>query len=206
MTRGRVHPAHGTVGRKRLGRAALLLGLIVGLISGMSGQAQSPNGLPPEARRLAARAVEQLSVAIREAVFAWPASDAPELRTRAARMLNVTVGASHRHYRPEVGDPPGADGGGVIPYLQRLRELIRQHATGDGRERRLLFALEIALSFARQAQGDLVAALRGPVSVDDLRLAGRRSFALLSAARGASEDPLSEGGVRALLAQLASSP
>lgn len=185
----------------RLRRVALLVALALGLTIGMIGQAQSAGDGTTEMRRLAVNAIDQLNVAIREAVFAWPASEVTELRPRAARMLNVLVGPASRHYQADIGDPPGADGVGVLTHLQRLREAIRSHGQGTERNRALLFSLEIALTFGQDAEGKLLSAIRTR-DVEALQTAVQHAFAFLSAARGAREDPLSEGGVRALLAQL----
>lgn len=193
--------AVGSRASVRFARTLLLTGLLLGLTMGMIGQAQSFNPLPSEAKRLAMRTEEQLGVAIREAVFAWPASELEELRPRAARMVNVIVGQDSRHYQSEAGDPPGSDGVGVLVHLDRLRSVIRSNADGTNRARTLLFALEIATTFARDAQGELLQALRAR-GASDMRAAVRRALAFLSAARGAREDPLSEGGVRALLVHL----
>lgn len=201
MTSSWTHPPTPASRKAHAGRALLAMALAFGLIFGIVGQAQAPSELPPEARQLATRAVDQLSVAIREAVFAWPASEVNELRPRAARMLNVIVGQSSRHHQSEVGDPPGADGVGILTYLERLREVIRSHAQGANRARQLLFSLEIGMTFSQEAQRELLDALRTR-DADALRGAVRRALAFLSAARGTREDPLSEGGVRALLAQL----
>jgi len=175
--------------------------LLGGLLISGPVRSQQGTALPPEARAWAQGAVEQLSVAIREAVFAWPASDLEELRLRAGRVLNVLVGHESPNYQGRLGDPPGADGVGVLTYLERLQGIIEPRAQEDERLRPLLFALDAIRFYADQSLEHLQDALQGK----DLRftqLTLRRALAFLISARGSSEDPLSEGGTRALLIQL----
>lgn len=186
----------------RLTKRWLLLGVVIlGGAFGTLGQDQD-QPMPPEARESAHQAVVQLSVAIRGAVFAWPAaSNLEELRLWTARIANVLVGHESPDYQAEAGDLPGSDGVGVLSYLERLRRIIEPKAQAQERLRPLLFALE-AIQFN---VGQALERLREASHLRDLRLARRalrQALAFLIAARGSSEDPLSEGGARALLLQL----
>lgn len=180
----------------------LLCGMLIGLATGTRGQAQSPGTpLPPEVQQWARQLVEQLSVAIRATVFALPAADLGEIQLRARQVLNVLVGKQSPDYQPKAGDPPGADGVGVQVYLERLRDAIEPRAQTNERLRSLLFALNIIQAYHREALDRIKDILR----VNDDGPARRnlnQLLAFLVAARGSSEDPLSEGGTRALLIQL----
>ncbi len=191
----------------RLRRGLLLGGLLLGglVLSGMAttlAQAGNPPWLP-EARAQARSAIEQFGVAIREAVFAQTAPDIQELKLRAARVLNVIVGRASPQYQSQAGDPPGADGEGILTHLQRLQEVLEPQARGNERLRPLLFALQQVQAFSEDARGRLLEMSR----LQDLRAVRRTmrlALALLLAARGSQEDPLSEGGTRALLKALES--
>jgi len=177
-----------------------LLGLVI--LAGAVGTLGQDQPLPAEARESARGAVAQLSVAIRGAVLAWPAAaDLGELRLWAARIANVLVGRQSPEYQPGAGELPGSDGVGVIVYLERLRKIIESRARADERLRPLLFALDGVRFNVDQA----LERLREASRIRDLRparLALRRALAFLIAARGSSEDPLSEGGARALYREL----
>lgn len=178
----------------------MLFLLLLGGATGGEAQSQQPS-LPPEVREWARQLVEQLSVAIREAVFAPPAPDLDELRLRASRISNVLVGRESPDYQSKAGDPPGADGVGVLVYLERLQQAIEPWAQANEQLRPLLFALDAIRFYSLEALESLQEAMR----VDDIhkaRRALRRALGFLIAARGSSEDPLSEGGARALLKEL----
>lgn len=195
--------------RKKAGRR-VVLSLLVGLLLGgllaleqPEAQSQAPRApIPPEAREWAHSAIEQLSVAIREAVFAWPASDLSELRLRAARVLNVLVGEESPEYRAQAGRPPGADGVGAIVYLERLQRALSGPAEqGNEQARSLLFALGMVQYYAAEAKEALSAAGHAD-GLPRARRSFRQALAFLLAARGSREDPPSEGGVRALYREL----
>ncbi len=193
---------NGRFGRRR--RLIVLIAfLMLGFTIGLGGEAQQsqPPQVPPEAREWIGQTVEQLSVAIREAVFAPASSDLNELRVRAARVLNTLVGHESPEYRADVGDPPRADGVGVLVYLRRLQEVLEPYARENDRGRAWLFVLETIQFFSAEARDRLGEALhlRDPVKA---RRAIRQALAFLIATRGSSEDPLSEGGARALWIQL----
>lgn len=187
--------------RKRL--IALIAVLTLGFALGLGGEAQqNPRPpVPPEASEWARRTVEQLSVAIREAVFAPASSDLGELRVRAARVWNTLVGRESPEYREDVGDPPGADGVGVLVYLRRLQEALEPSARENDRVRSWIYVLQTLQFFSLEALDRLSEALhvRDP---DKAIRAIRQALAFLIATRGSSEDPLSEGGARALWMQL----
>jgi len=195
--------------RKKATRRAglsLLVGLLLGgLLALGQGEAQSQASraeIPPEARDWARAAIEQLSVAIREAVFAWPASDLRELRLRAARVLNVLVGEKSPEFRAPAGLPPGADGVGLLVHLERLQEALRGPAErGNERARSLLFALEMVQYYVAETREALNAVGRAE-GLPRARRAFRQALAFLLAARGSREDPPSEGGTRALYREL----
>jgi len=178
----------------------LLSGLFVGASLGAWGQASS-QALPPEAKIWARQAVEQLGVAIREAVFAWPATELDELKLRAGRVLNVLVGRESPDYQGRLGDPPGSDGIGIVTHLKHLQEAIEPRAQQDERLRPLLLALNAIQFYINEARQHLQTALKGR-DLHRVQRTLRQSLAFLIAARGSSEDPLSEGGARALLIQL----
>ncbi|OGF53096.1 MAG: hypothetical protein A2Z21_05695 [Candidatus Fraserbacteria bacterium RBG_16_55_9] len=179
----------------------LLGGLLAGLTAGTLGQAQSTAPWPPEVQQWARQVVEQLSVGIRETVFALPAADLGEIQQRAQRVLNVLVGKQSPDYQTKAGDPLGADGIGVQAYLERLRNAIEPRAQSNDRLRPALFALNILQAYHREALDHIKEILRvneeGPARRNLNQL-----LAFLVAARGSSEDPLSEGGARALLIYL----
>ena len=196
--------------RKKASRSAvlsLLVGLLLGGLLGALGQVEAQSQasraeIPPEAREWARVAIEQASVAIREAVFAWPASDLRELRLRAARVFNVLVGEESPEFRAEAGLPPGADGVGVLVYLARLQRALSGPAEqGNERARALLFALGMIQYYAAEAKEALSAAGRAE-GLPRARRAFRQALAFLLAARGSEEDPPSEGGARALYREL----
>lgn len=146
--------------------------------------------------------MEQAGVAIREAVFAWPASDLRELRLRAARVFNVLVGEESPEYRAEAGFPPGADGVGVLVYLERLQRALSGPAEqGNERARSLLFALGMVQYYTAEAKEALSVAGHAD-GLPRARRAFRQGLAFLLAARGSREDPPSEGGIRALYREL----
>ncbi len=185
-----------------------LISVIVGLAAGVGllSQAQVPPSgpgsvLPPEVEVQARQAIEQLSVAIREAVFAQTAADLGELKLRAARVLNVLVGRQSPYHQSQAGDPPGADGAGILAHLQRLQELLEPQVRGNERLRPLLFALQQVRAFSEDARGRLIEVPRSR-DLGAVRRTLRLALALLLAARGSQEDPLSEGGMRALLRAL----
>jgi hypothetical protein len=192
---------------KRLGHRrrliALLAFLMLGFALGLGGEAQQnqPPQVPPEVREWMHQTVEQLSVAIREAVFAPASSDLGELRVRAARVLNTLVGPESPEYRADVGAPPGADGVGVLVYLRRLQEALEPYARENERVRAWIYVLQTLQFFSIEAVDRLNEALhvRDPAKA---RRAIRQALAFLIATRGSSEDPLSEGGARALWMQL----
>lgn len=199
------------VWQKASQRVVLLLGigLLSGGLLGVLGQVEAQSqaqaaraAIPPEAREWARAAIEQASVAIREAVFAWPASDLRELRLRAARVLNVWVGEESPEFRAEVGLPPGADGVGVVVYLEHLRRALTGPAEqGNERARALLFALGMIQYYATEAKEALNTAGHAE-NLQRARRAFRQALAFLLAVRGSEEDPPSEGGARALYAHL----
>jgi hypothetical protein len=176
---------------------------MLGFTLGLGGEAQQsqPPQVPPEAREWVRQTVEQLSVAIREAVFAPASSDLDELRVRAARVFNTLVGHESPEYRADVGDPPGADGVGVLVYLRRLQEVLEPYARENERVRAWIYVLQTLQFFSLEAVDRLNEALhvRDPAKA---RGAIRQTLAFLIATRGSSEDPLSEGGARALWMQM----
>jgi hypothetical protein len=182
---------------------ALLVVLSGLLAAGGLGQAQSQESpVAPEVRDWARILIEQLGVAIREAVFTLPAPDMRELQLRAARVLNVLVGKQSPDHQTRAGDPLGADGVGVLTYVERLRNAIEPRAQTNERLRPVLFTLNLLQLYQREALERLREMLRGS---DDgaARRASHQVLAFLVAARGSNEDPLSEGGgARALLLYL----
>lgn len=188
--------------RVQSARSIVLLMLLLGLTVGVFGGAGSEDlSIPPEAREWTAKAIEQLGVGVREAVFAWPASEPGELKLRVGRILNVLVGRESPLYQPQAGDPPGSDGTGVLIYVGQLQRVLDARSKASDRVRSLLFSLMMVRFFAEEAREELSEAVRAR----DLRVVRqriRRSLAFLTAARGNREDPLSEGGLRAMLAAM----
>ncbi len=198
-----VQQQHKRQPMKRISSFVLLIllgGSLFSLTTGTTSQAQAPT-LPPEVNVWARQLVEQLSVAIREAVIALPANELGEIKLRAGRVLNVLVGKQSPDYQAQAGDPQGADGVGVGTYLERLRSAIEPRAQTNERLRPLLFALNMLQAYHRESL-DHLREIIGTRNEEAARRNLTQSLAFLVASRGSSEDPLSEGGARALLLQL----
>ena len=180
----------------------VLGGLLIGWTAGTQGEAQSSGTpLPPEVRDWARQAVDQLGVTIREGVFALNVPALSDIQLRAQRVLNVLLGKKSPDYQQRAGDPPGADGVGVLTYLSRMREAIESRAPGNDRLRALLFALNSIQAYLQEA-GERVVEISRTREETLARRTLNQLLAFLIAARGSKEDPPSEGGARALLMQL----
>ncbi len=180
---------------RRLQVLMLMLALLWLPGSYLPGQATNP-----KLRLLADKLVEQLNIAVQEALFAVlivpPAEFGwRELKQRAQRTLNILVGKESPDYVPIEGGP--GDGVGAFKYAQQLLRKIRE----SGLARDLIFAadtvvFDIAMAIER-AKGVLKAS-----NLNQGQSEMRRAFAFLIAGRGSKDDPVGEGGARAIQLKL----
>jgi len=165
-------------------------------LPGSQGQAGNP-----ELRALGDKLVEQLNIAVQEALFAVlivPAAEfgERELKQRAQRTLNILVGKESPDYVP-IEDP--GDGVGAFKYAQQLLRKIRE----SGLARDLVFAADTVVFDIAMAIERAKGAIKAP-NLNQGQSEMRRAFAFLIAARGSKDDPISEGGARAIRLKLGS--
>ena len=170
----------------------LLLGLLVALSSpSLSGQSSAT----PLAA-LADTTIDQVSIAAEHTVLASLAAGPGDLRLQVHQVLNLLVGKDDPRYAPDIPNPGSREG-----LLKLVAQLVdRLSAAGKAPDltkvaRRVLFYLNLAGEHAQQAlRAQRPAQQAGEVA---------QLLAFLSAARGAREDPLLQGGLRNLRAALA---
>jgi hypothetical protein len=175
-------------------------GLIIGFAQNGQGDFTGP------VRDESQKTIDQLTLAIRIGLIAPDAtSNLGDVKLNMARILNILVGPNDPLYQKNVDNPPGADGIGVIPHLNKIQNVLAPYANSNAQAQSLLHALPGIIFFTNSATDDLSAALK---SQDDgiVRRTLHRLIAFLVAARGSRDDPLSEGGVRAINAQMPRSP
>lgn len=175
---------------KRVQVLVLILALL--WLPGSYLQGQSAN---PELRVLVDKVVEQLNVAVQETIFAVLSAELGELKQRAQRALNVLVGKESPDYVAAAGNP--GDGIGAIKYAQQLLRKIRESSLA----RDLVFAADTIVFDIVMAIERAKGAIKAP-NLSQSRSEVRRGFAFLLAARGCKDDPVGEGGARAIQAKL----
>ena len=185
----------------------LLLALVFiegGLILGFAQTGQGDFTGP--VRDESQKAIDQLTLAIRIGLIAPDAATGlSDIKMTIGRILNLLVGPNDPLYQKNVDNPQGADGIGIIPHLNNIQNALQPYANSNAQAQSLLHALVGIEFYTGNASGDLSVALK---SQDDglVRRTLHRLVAFLVAARGSRDDPLSEGGVRAINAQMPRSP
>lgn len=160
------------------------------------GGAQPGSPDPAELRRMAEALVAQLDLAHQEAVFGMLAPNFGAVKLHAQRIINIIQGKNGPDYNPQVGEI--GDGVGALVHAQQFRGRIRNTPLAS------VFMLGIEnvifdVSFGAIEQAKR--ALKTP-DVNRARPLLRAARAFIYSARGSRNDPVSEGGARAILARL----
>jgi len=187
-------------GNRTLAQFKRLLLIVVLLISTVAtlGEGQSSDSnFASQAHTISQEAIQQLSLAIRLTIFSVQSPSLNDLKFNAARIMNVLVGADSPLFNEDVGIPQNADRTGVIPRLARISALLAPHAEGDARVQNWLNALESIEFFSAVATEEMINVLNES-NDRTARVSLRKTIAFLTATRGSHDDPLSEGGARAL--------
>jgi hypothetical protein len=120
-------------------------------------------------------------------------------KLHAQRVINIVQGKNGLDYNPQAGDL--GDGIGALTHAQRFRESIRNTPLAQifmlGVESVIFDLSAVGLGAVEQAKR----ALRAP-DLNRVRPFLRAARAFLYSARGSKDDPVSEGGARAILARL----
>ena len=176
----------------------LLIGILLSTTTATLALSQSDE--PPyvtQVRTLSQESIQHLSIAIRSTFFALQAPGINDVQFRAAQILNVLVGENNDLFDREVGLPAGADGRGIIPRLEQIRSILNPHVDSDARVTNWLNALENIQFFSNVAREEMHS-ISNMTNDRVARVALRKTIAFLSATRGNTQDPVSEGGARAL--------
>lgn len=175
----------------RVGQRLLLVMLLL-VASGLSLNGQTP---PPPIVALTDATIDQVGVAIEHTVLASLAAGPEDLRLQVRQVGNVIVGQDDPRYDRSVPNP--GDGQGILKRVQQLADQLSSNdQTPDMARvaRRVVGYINLAIDHAQQA---LRAQRPEQINNEVAQL-----LAFLSAARGSREDPLLEGGLRNLRAQL----
>ena len=148
---------------------------------------------------LITKTLEQLNLALEQAVYAHVRFPLEDLKSHAHAVLNVLEGRRGSDYDPSYRDP--GDGIGVVNYVQQIRQtpeiqraqeeirVVRENALGN-----VSLYLEQAIDHTLKAlnQTELTAA----------QWEMRQTLAFLSAAKGRENELAAVGGLLALKTQL----
>jgi len=174
----------------RLSRWFLLVALLVVTASfTLSGQIP-----PPPIVALIDTTIDQVGIAIEHTVLASLAAGPDDLQLQGRQVINVIVGQDDPRYDHSIPDP--GDGQGILKRVQQLADQFNSVQTPDLAKvsKRVLLYINLAIDHAQKA---LQAHNAGQANTELAHL-----LALLSAARGAREDPLLQGGLRNIRDQL----
>ena len=151
-----------------------------------------------QVRTLSQESIQQLSIAIRLTFFALSSPGLDDMKLRSAQVLNVLVGENSPLFDSEVGLPTNiSDATGIIPRLEQIRVILTPHRDSDTRVPNWLNALENIQFFSGAGRDEMHSI--GSMNNDRVaRIALRKTIAFLAATRGNTQDPVSEGGARAL--------
>ena len=178
-------------------KLALVAILLVSTTASLGMGQSDSSDFATEVRTLTQEAIHQLTIAIRLSLIAPQTPSLNDMKFNAGRILNTLVGEESEHFDRGYGLPLNADTGGVIPRLARIRTLLAPHAENDARVRNWLNALENIQFFSEVAREEMLFVLE-QTNDRPARISLRKTIAFLTATRGNSDDPLSEGGARAL--------
>jgi hypothetical protein len=170
--------------------------LLVALLFAASGLSSTGQTSPPPIVALVDTTIDQVGVAIEHTVLASLAAGPEDLQLQVRQVGNVLVGQDDPRY--DRGVPNPGDGAGILKRVQQLSDQLGSNDQTPDMARvakRVLLYINLAIEHAQQA---LRAQHPNQAAMEIAHL-----LALLSAARGSSEDPLLQGGLRNLRAQLA---
>jgi len=167
----------------------------VGLLLAFSGAVQPTGESSLAINDIINMAIEQLDLALQQAVIAHVRFPIDDLKFNAQVVLNVLEGRQGPHYDPDSPDP--GDGIGVVNYVDQIRLSPEMQSAEDD----IKVALEnislfvdkaIAYTLEAMAQTDLEAAQNHM----------REALAFLSAAKGRESELTPVGGLLVLKARI----
>ncbi len=174
---------------KSLGVAVLLL-LSAGVIQPVASSTTAD---------LITQTLEQLDLALQQAVLAHVRFPLEDLQLHAHAVINVLEGRAGAHYDSSYANP--GDGVGVVSYLEQ----IRQAPEIWGASEELRVALENVSSYLKQAIDHTLRAL-AEKDLANAQAEMRWALAFLSAAKGREVELTAVSGLLGLKARLAPTP
>lgn len=145
------------------------------------------------------KAIEQLDLAIEQAVFAHVRFPLEDLKPHAHAVLNVLEGRKGSNYDPSYSDP--GDGVGVVNYVQEIRQAPEIRGATEETRVGLENALQNISLYLEQAIAHTLKAL-DQTQLDPAQWEMRQALAFLSAAKGRENELTAVGGLLALRVRL----
>ncbi len=161
-----------------------------------SAAAIQPSGASnPATADVIIKAIEQLDLAIEQAVFAHVRFPLEDLKPHAHAVLNVLEGLRGPNYDPSYSDP--GDGVGVLNYVQEIRQAPEIRGATEETRVGLENALQNISLYLEQAIAHTLKAL-DQTQLDAAQWEMRQALAFLSAAKGREKELTAVGGLLAL--------